>query len=98
MRINSPRWLYSPILRYNRHIRLTGLLYFHRISDNRMAGTPLNNFRAFEKLFEDDFNGIILTTTMWDEVDEDLGAEREKELTDVYWKSMIERGSSVKRF
>ena len=77
---------------------MTGLLYFHRISDNRMAGTLLNNLRVFEKLFEDDFNCIVLTTTMWTEVPEDLGAEREGELTDVYWKSMIERGSSVKRF
>src|SRR6266498_842850 len=98
MRINSPRWLYSPILRYNRHIRLTGLLYFHRISDNRMAGTPLKNFHLFEKVCGDDFDKIVLTTTMWDDVEEEVGAERELELKTVYWKSMIERGSHVQRF
>src|SRR6266545_3316795 len=86
------------ISRYKREIRLTGLLYFHRISDNRMAGTPLKNLRMFEKLCGEDFNGIVLTTTMWSEVDEESGEERERELKDEYWKSMIERGSSVKRF
>ena len=63
-----------------------------------MAGTPLKNLRLFERLCGDDFNRIVLTTTMWDDVDEETGAEREKELGSVYWKSMIERGSSVKRF
>ena len=63
-----------------------------------MAGTPLKNLRMFEKLCGEDFNGIVLTTTMWSEVDEELGEGRERELKDEYWKSMIERGSSVKRF
>jgi len=63
-----------------------------------MEGTQLKNLRMFEKLCGEDFNGIILTTTMWSEVDEDLGAERESALKDEYWRSMIERGSSVKRF
>jgi len=63
-----------------------------------MAGTPLKNLRMFENLCGEDFNGIILTTTMWSEVDEELGAERELELKEEYWRSMIERGSSVKRF
>ena len=63
-----------------------------------MAGTPLTNLRMFEKLCGKEFSGIILTTTMWSEVDEELGAERERELKDKYWKSMIGRGSSVKRF
>ena len=85
-------------IRYKRKIQLTGLLYFHRISDNRMAGTPLKNLRLFERLCGDDLNRIVLTTTMWDDVDEETGAEREKELASVYWKSMIARGSSVKRF
>lgn len=63
-----------------------------------MAGTPLKNFNLFEKLCGDEFDRITLTTTMWGEVDEDVGAEREKELEEIYWKSMIERGSRVNRF
>ena len=63
-----------------------------------MEGTQLKNLRMFENLCGKEFNGIVLTTTMWDEVSEELGAERESALKDEYWKSLIERGSSVKRF
>jgi len=79
--------------------QLTGLLYVHRITDNRMAGTALRNFHVFEQLCGESFNNIVLTTTMWGKVEsEEEGTLREKELTDNYWKAMIERGSSVKRF
>ena len=58
----------------------------------------MTNQHLFEKLCGNDFKGIVLTTSMWDEEDEQSGSERERELKDVYWRSMIERGSSVKRF
>ncbi len=75
-----------------------GLLYFHRISDNRMAGTCLKNFHLFQQLCGESFDKIVLTTTMWDQVEDDIGVAREEELKKVYWSPMIERGSSVKRF
>ena len=78
---------------------LSGLLYFHRISNNRMAGTPLKNLRMFEELCgKNAFHNVILTTTMWDEVDEETGEERERELKTKYWRKMLERGSTTKRF
>lgn len=77
---------------------MTGLLYFHRISDNRVAGTSLKNLHLFEKLCGENFNNIVLTTTMWDDVDEPVGAQREQELVTEFWGPMIERGASVKRF
>jgi methyl-accepting chemotaxis protein len=63
-----------------------------------MAGTPLKNLRLFEKLCGKEFSTIVLTTTMWDEVDLETGEQREQELQDIYWKAMIDRGSTVKRF
>ena len=63
-----------------------------------MAGTTLKNLKLFEKLCGENFNNIVLTTTMWGEVEEEEGDRREKELENNYWKAMIERGSSVKRF
>ncbi|KAI6095006.1 P-loop containing nucleoside triphosphate hydrolase protein [Pisolithus croceorrhizus] len=75
---------------------LSAILYFHRISDNRMAGTPLKNLRVFEKLCgENAMSKVILVTTMWDEVDTDVGTERLKELKDSYWKVMISQGSTT---
>ena len=85
--------------RYEKEILLSGLLYFHRISDNRMAGTPLKNLRMFEELCgKNAFHNVILTTTMWDEVDDETGDLREQELKSKYWRSMLERKSTTSRF
>jgi hypothetical protein len=51
-----------------------------------------------EKLTGSEFGKVVLTTTMWDEIDEETGERREAELRSVYWKSMIRRGSSTRRF
>jgi len=64
-----------------------------------MAGTPLKNLRLFEQLCgKNAFKNVILTTTMWDEVDEETGATREAELKGIYWKDMISRSSTIGRF
>ena len=63
-----------------------------------MAGTSLKNFQLFERLCGKDFSKVVLTTTMWNEVDEWEGAKREQELKRDYWRPMIERGSSIQRF
>jgi len=63
-----------------------------------MAGTSLKNFHMFEQLCGKIFHNIVLTTTMWGEVDEEVGAAREQELQKDYWRPMIKRGSYVKRF
>jgi len=63
-----------------------------------MPGSLLKNFHRFEKLCGNDFNRIVLTTTMWDEIDEDTGCIRERELENIYWKAIVDRGSSVRRF
>ena len=64
-----------------------------------MAGTPLKNLRMFEELCgKSAFQNVILTTTMWDEVDLETGEEREAELKSKYWRTMLERNSTTSRF
>ena len=64
-----------------------------------MLGNFLKNFRMFEGICgRAAFKNVILTTTMWDEVDEETGATREEELKGIYWKAMIDRHSSTGRF
>ena len=96
----SKSLLFYPVhFRYRCDIKLAGILYFHRITDNRVAGTPLKNLRMFEKLCgKHALGNIILTTTMWDKIDEKMGDEREKELREEYWKSMIKQGSTTFRY
>ncbi|KDQ53006.1 hypothetical protein JAAARDRAFT_39718 [Jaapia argillacea MUCL 33604] len=89
-------WLYAT---YRRKITLSGLLFLHRISDNRMAGTPLRNLSLFQKLCGNPaLQDVLLVTTMWGDIDEAVGSLREKELRDLYWRSMICCGSQVVRF
>ncbi|KAF8159709.1 hypothetical protein B0H34DRAFT_858458 [Crassisporium funariophilum] len=84
---------------YEDGIKLSGLLFFHRISDNRMAGTPLKHLKTFRKLCGNAaFGHVILVTTMWDEVSENEGNQREDELRSKYWHSMIAGGSRTGRF
>ena len=64
-----------------------------------MAGTPLKNLRMFEELCgKNAFHKVILTTTMWDEVDEEAGEDREAELKTKYWRTMLDRSSTTSRF
>ena len=64
-----------------------------------MAGTPLKNLRMFEQLCgKNAFHNVILTTTMWDEVEEKTGEDRERELKTHYWRTMLERNSTTSRF
>lgn len=81
-------------------ILLDGILYLHRISDNRMAGTPLRNLEVFEKICGPKAcSRVVMMTTMWDELDdEETGETRQEELEATFWKPMIDRGSKTERY
>ena len=64
-----------------------------------MSGAPLRNLAMFKKLCGDDcFRNVMLVTTMWDEVDGQEGSQRQQELEQKYWRSMIKLGSRVHPF
>lgn len=85
---------------YRNNVKLAGLLYLHRISDVRLAGTPLRNLAVFKDLCGDDnLQNIVFVTTMWDEVEsQSVGCKREEELLSSFWKDMILLGSRTCRF
>jgi hypothetical protein len=84
---------------YENDIRLSGLLFFHRISDNRMGGSPIKHLKTFQNLCGNEaLKNVVLVTTMWDEVGEEEGSNREIELTAKYWNTMIELGCHTSRF
>ncbi|KDQ53417.1 hypothetical protein JAAARDRAFT_434552 [Jaapia argillacea MUCL 33604] len=84
---------------YKNKILLSGIIYFHRISDNRMAGTTLKNLGLFQKLCgENTLENVILTTTMWDKVDELTASSREEVLVSTQWRYMLSKKSRTSRF
>ncbi|KAJ8456402.1 hypothetical protein ONZ45_g18733 [Pleurotus djamor] len=84
---------------YEQNVKMSGILYFHRISDNRVVSPPLKDLTIFEKLCgKDALGNVILTTTMWDEEDAETGLQRQKNIEKNYWKAMIKRGSRTVRY
>ena len=66
-----------------------------------MGGSPHRNLRMFGELCGDQaVKKVILVTTMWDKgkTDPQRHDQREKELFDNYWKTMINYGASTARF
>ncbi len=85
---------------YQRKIRLTGIIYLHRIIDPRLGGAARKNLEMFKKLCgEDTFGAVILATTMWERVAAEDGNRREQELrsTDEFYKSMLDNGATLLR-
>ncbi|XP_006459417.1 hypothetical protein AGABI2DRAFT_65890 [Agaricus bisporus var. bisporus H97] len=83
---------------YSKQVKLSGLIYLHRITDNRMAGSPYRNLRMFGELCGDvAMTQVRLVTTMWGKVKPEIGEAREKEVRERFWKSFIEKGSRTER-
>jgi chromosome condensin MukBEF ATPase and DNA-binding subunit MukB len=84
---------------YKSNLKLAGIIYLHRISDNRMAGASLKNLRMFTSICGlDAMPSVILVTSMWDEVREEAGERREQELKETFWKEMVAHGCRTDRF
>jgi len=85
---------------YKGNFDLAAIVYLHRISDNRMAGSLRTGFQTFGSLCgQDAMPNVILATTMWGEVKKrNIGEQREKELKENYWRDMLKDGCRLLRF
>ncbi|KAH9829193.1 P-loop containing nucleoside triphosphate hydrolase protein [Rhodofomes roseus] len=79
--------------------KLTGVIFFHRIFENRMqAGISLQTFRLFHKLCGDDaMKNVTIVTTMWDTVAPQTGEDRLRELQENYFKPACDGGACIAR-
>lgn len=90
---------------YERKILLAGIIYLHRITDFRMAGSSVKNLEMFKALCgEDAYKHVILATTMWGNLNGpglsyEIGIQREKELVQRldWWGLFSKRGSKIVR-
>jgi len=80
-------------------MKLAGIVYLHEISQTRMFGTARKNLTMFNKLCGDDaLKNVMLATTKWSEIPEDVGRRREEQLANTYWKRMVGLGSRMAQF
>ncbi|KAK5635417.1 hypothetical protein RRF57_011129 [Xylaria bambusicola] len=83
---------------YSNGVKLSGILYLHRINQPRMQGSALKNISLFRSLCGDDaLKKVVLVTTMWDITENDIAESREKQLKNMrkYWGGMIAKGSQL---
>ncbi|KAF2807131.1 uncharacterized protein BDZ99DRAFT_353274, partial [Mytilinidion resinicola] len=81
-------------------VRISGIIYLHRISDNRLSGTGLRNLRVFKKLAGSNaWPNTVIGTTMWKADEYMQGEAREIELSgDVtYFGDLLSRGAKLFR-
>lgn len=84
---------------YNLGFELKGIIYIHRITDVRYAGSSIKTFEIFKRICgEEALKNVLLVTSRWNEVDEATGADRERELRERIWAYMLGRGSCMSRF
>lgn len=83
---------------HRKNYKINGIIYLHRINDNRMKGSNLKNLRMFKKLVGMDYlKNVVLATTMWDCVSREEGDVREAELKRLYWDELSKFGMQVRR-
>jgi hypothetical protein len=80
-------------------MKLGGVIYLLSIADKRMKGTTLRNLEMFSQLCGDKaLARVVLGTTNWGEVSEDVGKKREQQLDKIFWSAMTASGSKSLRF
>lgn len=83
---------------YKQEMKLSGIIYLHPISDNRVTHHTTKNLDMFRKLTgEKNLKNVILATSMWDKVSPAEGLRREDELKGKFWKLLIAMGAKPVR-
>ena len=78
---------------------LGGVIYLQSIADKRIGGTTRRNLDMFHQLCGNNaLARIVLGTTNWGEVDENIGEKREQQLVETFWNTMTASGSKSLRF
>ena len=83
---------------YISKISLDGIVYMFPINRTRMSSYEIKNLNQLSKLVGDEaLSEVVLVTSMWDLANSSVAEVREKEIRDLLWKPLIEKGSKVCR-
>lgn len=87
---------------YQKNIRLSGIIYLHRITDPRLGHEGLANLGLFRALCGDEpMKKVVLATTFWEVMtNEERAREHEEELrsTPEYWGDMLIKNATMTQF
>jgi hypothetical protein len=82
-------------------IKLSSIVYFHRITGSRIGTAGFANLKMFKALYEEgNYSSVILATTMWPEIPDPKIFDREKELRDEpeLHTPMLSKGAEMMRY
>ena len=92
-------------LTYRADVQLTGIIYLHRISDNRMARPAVTSLKMLQRLCGDHcLPSVVLVTTMWSDQTQtqEFTAQEEREVdlksNSKYWGDLIHKGATTARY
>jgi hypothetical protein len=88
----------EPYFRYEREVKLAGVIYFHRISDERWRRSDTRSFGWLHRICGDQtLRNVVFVTNMWGNVNLEVGAVRERQLAEEFVKPAIDRGAQLLR-
>ncbi|XXG98513.1 V-type proton ATPase subunit c'' [Hypoxylon texense] len=87
-------------------VKLGGILYLHRITDNRASGSAVRGFELARDICgPESARFCLLVTTMWDSINSEspemqaaIGREAQLQYTDKFWGTMQRWGSRTVRW
>ncbi|CUA70610.1 hypothetical protein RSOLAG22IIIB_09034 [Rhizoctonia solani] len=83
---------------YGRGQQINGVLYLHRITDNRMSGASIRALSLFEKICGNQaMRNAVIVTNMWSTPRDPQEEARENQLKSEYFRNAIENGAKVAR-
>ncbi|KAL4068472.1 P-loop containing nucleoside triphosphate hydrolase protein [Scleroderma yunnanense] len=85
---------------YRGGVKLAGVIYTHRITDNHMPASACKNVDMFRRVCGNKAAAQIrFVTTMWDRVrDRNIAESRLSELEHIFWQPLIEEGARHEKF
>ncbi|OTA58356.1 hypothetical protein K449DRAFT_318094, partial [Hypoxylon sp. EC38] len=85
---------------YANNVFMNGIIYVHRISDNKLGGVARTNLEMLKGLCgRDAFPNVSVITTMWSPDGQERSKQeyREQQLKDIYLADMVEEGTHIIR-
>lgn len=88
---------------YHNNIKLSGIIYLHRISDVRVGGSGVKNLRMFRQLCGENGQNsmacVALVTTFWggESKEKEYARERQLQTSSTFWSQIIAKGGKVFR-
>ena len=79
-------------------MKLAGVIYFHRISDERWRRSDTRSFGWLKRICgESTLRNVVLATNMWGNVGPEIGAAREQQLAAEFVRPALDKGAQLRR-